>query len=116
METSIKQLRFTSPAERKQFEIGKQIVAAKIGKSHVPTFKEKQDAEIKAGRLQVLKKLGRVGFKKCFGCEPPTVRTLATSTPAKATVAKSPAPTAPASPPAGRRELIRHFSVARGLF
>ena len=111
-----------TPRERKSYQNGMAEVARKLAGHRKPTAKQLESQTLLKGRAAIAHKLGALGYKKHFGTLPPAptakpaVRTLATSTPAKATVAKSPAPTAPASPPAGRRELIRHFSVARGLF
>lgn len=97
------QIRFNSEHERKQYAAGMAIVRAKIGKAHVPTFAERQATDIKEGRLLVLKKLGAVGFRKCFGIAPPAV------------AAKAPARTLAVSTPATGRTLHR-YAVRGGLF
>jgi len=106
---AIKELRFTSPAERKQFDTGMAIVAAKLAKAHVATAQEREATTIKQGRLAVLKKLGSAGYRKTFGVAPPAVA-------AKVKVPVRPSPSRAPAPPAGKRVLTRHFSVARGLF
>ncbi|MEI6654159.1 MAG: hypothetical protein WCP45_05270 [Verrucomicrobiota bacterium] len=112
--TATSNIRFTSPAAKKQFEIGMGIVRAKLGKAK-PTAEERQLAYIAKGKKILAAKLSPNGYRKAFGVPPPVVTAKPITKPAR-TMAPSAAPAAPASPPAGRRELIRHYSVPRGLF
>ncbi|MCX6873234.1 MAG: hypothetical protein NTW21_05415 [Verrucomicrobia bacterium] len=77
--TSTPQIRFSTPAEAKAYQDGLAIVRQKLAGHRQPTPTEAQTAVVAKGKLQVLKKLGRVGYRKFFGSEPP--RTMAATTP-----------------------------------
>ena len=76
----------------------------------------REQASIAEGHAQILRKLGRVGYVKCFGKNPdPKLIVKVYGVP------KAPARTAaPArkayAPPAAPRQLTRHCYTTRGIF
>ena len=107
----VKDLKFRTDAERKQFERGMAEVQRKLSGHVTQTPQELEAATIARGRAEILKKLGSGFYRKAFGTDPP--RTMAP--------AAKPAPATPArvktyAPPAAPRQLTRHCYTTRGIF
>jgi len=64
-------LTFSTEAARKSYQTGLAQVAAKLKGHHKLTAQELAADSITKGKAEVLKKLGAVAYRKCFGHEPP---------------------------------------------
>ena len=83
----VKDLKFRTDAERKQFERGMAEVQRKLSGHVTQTPQELEAATIARGRAEILKKFGSAFYRKTFGTEP--AKTMAPAAkPAPATPAR----------------------------
>ncbi|MCX6875388.1 MAG: hypothetical protein NTW21_16510 [Verrucomicrobia bacterium] len=100
-------IQFSSPREARTYQTGMAEVARKLRGHRKPSTQELEARTLAEGKLQVLKKLGRDGYRKLFGSEPP--RTMAPATTATCTLKSYSTETGPFNPPKLHRYICKNW-------
>ena len=102
----VKNLKFRTDAEARQFAAGMAEANRKLEGHHRETYEEKSARVLEEGHAEILRKLGRVGYAKQFGKAPdPKLVVKVYGVPA--------APPRPAAPTAPARKNYSNLTVHR---